>query len=162
PTLPGPHLFKFVGWMMLNGGVRGQDRLLRRLHFDLVLSPGINCRNADVILVHALFQRLRELSALDRAEATPPSGFWRNLHRGLYYSLLTALERRAYGNRNISLVAVSAHTAELMKKYFGREDVLVVPNGVDTSEFSTSRRLARREEARKRWNFQAGDFVLLL
>jgi glycosyltransferase involved in cell wall biosynthesis len=162
PSLPGPHLFKFVGWMMLNGAVRGKDRLLRRLRFDLVLSPGINCQNADVILVHALFQRLKELSALDHAEAPGRSGFWRDLHRGLYYSLLTALERSAYRNRNVSLVAVSQRTAALLKKYFGREDALVVPNGVNSSEFSKARRLARREEARKCRNFQPGDFVLLL
>ena len=162
PALPGPHLFKFIGWMILNGAVRGRDRLFRRRHFDLVLSPGINCQNADVILVHALFQRLSELSLLARAEATPLGGFWRDLHRSWYYTLLTALERRAYGDRKVLLVAVSQHTAELMKKYFGREDVLVVPNGVDTSEFSTAMRRARRAEARKRRNFQPGDFVLLL
>jgi glycosyltransferase involved in cell wall biosynthesis len=162
PALPGPHLFKFIGWMMLNGAVRGKDQLFRRLYFDLVLSPGINCQNADVILVHALFQRLSELSVMDRKEVSPRSGFWRDLHRGWYYALLTTLERRAYGNRNVSLVAVSQRTAELMKKYFGREDALVVPNGVDTSQFSIATRLERRAEARKRRSLQPSDFVLLL
>jgi glycosyltransferase involved in cell wall biosynthesis len=162
PALPGPHLFKFIVWMMLNGAVRRKDRLFRRLQFDLVLSPGINCQNADVILVHAVFQRLSELSVMDRKEGPPRSGFWRDLHRSWYYALLTALERRAYGDRKVSLVAVSQRTAELMKKYFGREDALVVPNGVDTSQFSIATRLARRAEARKRRSFQPGDFVLLL
>ena len=83
PALPGPHLFKFIGWMLLNGVVRCKDRWLRRLYFDLVLSPGINCRKADVILVHALFRRLSELSASDRSEGEARNGFWRDLHRGL-------------------------------------------------------------------------------
>jgi glycosyltransferase involved in cell wall biosynthesis len=162
PSLPGPHLLKFTGWMFLNGVVRWNHRFFRRLSFDLVLSPGINCRRADVILVHALFQRLSELSALDREEETPHLGFWRDLHRRLYYQLLTALERRSYSNRNVSLVAVSQRTADLLKQCFLREDTLVVPNGVDTAEFSVSQRLARRDEARKRRNFKPSDFVLLL
>jgi UDP-glucose:(heptosyl)LPS alpha-1,3-glucosyltransferase len=162
PSLPGPHLLRFTGWMFLNGVVRWRHRFFRHLPFDLVLSPGINCRSADVILVHALFQRLGELSVLDGEEKAPRLGFWRDLHRRWYYRLLTALERRSYSNRNVSLVAVSVRTADLLKQYFQREDALVVPNGVDTAEFSVSQRLARRDQARKGRNLQPSDCVLLL
>jgi hypothetical protein len=62
PSIRGPHLVKFVAWMFANGFLRWWHRVFRRLSFDLVLSPGINCLDADVIIVHALFRRLQELA----------------------------------------------------------------------------------------------------
>jgi UDP-glucose:(heptosyl)LPS alpha-1,3-glucosyltransferase len=59
-------------------------------------------------------------------------------------------------------VAVSPRTARLLKDYFHRQEVRVIPNGVDTAQFSPSSRLAPRAEARRRRNFQETDFVLLL
>jgi UDP-glucose:(heptosyl)LPS alpha-1,3-glucosyltransferase len=50
----------------------------------------------------------------------------------------------------------------LLGKYFHRRDVPVIPNGVDTLQFSPAARLARRERARARWHFRASEFVLLL
>src|SRR3989454_4965394 len=40
PSIPGPHLLKFLGWLFLNSLCRAWDRRVRGLHFDLVLSPG--------------------------------------------------------------------------------------------------------------------------
>src|SRR5262245_40991870 len=41
PTVPGPQLFRFAAWLILN-------RVRRSAHrFDLILSPGINCFDAD-------------------------------------------------------------------------------------------------------------------
>jgi hypothetical protein len=59
PSMPGPHLAKFVLWLFLNSVGRAWDRRVHGLHFDLVLSPGINCFDADVMIVHVLFHRLR-------------------------------------------------------------------------------------------------------
>jgi len=75
---------------------------------------------------------------------------------------LTAFERRIYADPKVSLAAVSQRTAGLLEKYFGRQDVRVIPNGVDTAQFSPSRRLALRPEARLRRKIQESDFVLLL
>ncbi len=58
--------------------------------------------------------------------------------------------------------AVSLRTAGLLEKCFGRHDVRVIPNGVDTSQFSPARRLARRSHARALRHFHEDDFVLLL
>ena len=62
PWVPGPHLVRFLGWMAANGFLRWWQSIFHGVSFDLVLSPGINCLHADVILVHVVFQRLRELS----------------------------------------------------------------------------------------------------
>jgi UDP-glucose:(heptosyl)LPS alpha-1,3-glucosyltransferase len=158
PSLPGPHLIRFPAWIFLNGLLRWYHRVFRGLSFDLVLSPGINCLDANVVIIHALFHRLRELSS----ETPPQTGFFRRMHRRVYYGLLSALERRVYSNGNVSLAGVSRRTAGLIEHYFGRSDVRVIPNGVDARQFSVSTRLALRVEARKRREFHDDDFVMLL
>lgn len=161
PPIPGPHLLQFTGWFYLNRLWRWADRFFRRTSFDLVLSPGINCNDADVIVVHALFHRLEEL-AQEQREAPQEQGFFRRHHRRLYYRFLTRLERRIYTDPQVALATVSQRTAHLITQYFQRQDVRVIPNAVDMSEFSPSARLARRAEARRQWNFRDEDFVLLL
>ena len=160
-SIPGPHVFQFLFWLFLNTFSRGWYRTTHDLPFDLVLSPGINCFGADVVLVHALFHRLRELSQ----EETKPSSrtvLLRRFHRRVYYSFLTWLERRIYSDSKVSLAAVSNRTAALLDHYFHRHDVRVIPNGVDAAQFSPARRRALRAEARSRYKFHETDFVLLL
>lgn len=161
PSIPGPHLLQFVAWLLLNALCRAWDRTIHGLRFDLVLSPGINGLDADVVIVHALFHRLQELSRQEVPASAMP-GLFRRLHRRAYYALLAGLERRLYSDPKVALVAVSRRTAELLAHYFQRQDVRVVPNGVDAAQFSPSARLARRSAARRRRNFQENDFVLLL
>ncbi len=72
------------------------------------------------------------------------------------------MERRIYGDPKVSIVAVSLRTARLLDGYFHRQDVRVIPNGVDTTQFSPSARLALRANARLRRNIQESNFVLLL
>jgi glycosyltransferase involved in cell wall biosynthesis len=161
PSIPGPHLVQFLAWLFLNSISRAWDRWVHGLRFDLVLSPGINCLDADVVIVHALFHRLQELAREEDLDSARPS-LLRRLHRHAYYALLAGLERRIYSDPKVSLGVVSQRTATLLKDYFRRQDVRVIPNGVDTARFSPSSRLARRTEARLRRKFQESDFVLLL
>ena len=161
PCIPGPHLLQFLGWLLLNTICRAWDRRGHRLRFDLVLSPGINCFDADLVIVHALFHRLLELGRSEQPQATSLS-LLRRLHRRAYYALLTYLERRIYANPKVTLAAVSQRTAALLSHYFHRQDVTVIPNGVDTAHFFPSARLAKRELARARRQFRREDFVLLL
>jgi UDP-glucose:(heptosyl)LPS alpha-1,3-glucosyltransferase len=161
PAIPGPHLLRFLGWLFLNSISRAWDRWVHDLRFDLVLSPGINCLNADVVIVHALFQRLQELARKEHADSAQ-HGFLRRFHQRAYYALLAGLERRIYTDPKVSLAAVSQRTATLLEHYFHRQDVRVIPNGVDTAQFSPSARLALRSAARLNRNFQEKDFVLLL
>jgi glycosyltransferase involved in cell wall biosynthesis len=162
PSIPGPHVAQFLAWMFLNGFLRWWHTTLGGVSYDLVLSPGINCLHADVVIVHALFYRLKELTHEEKQDRTAHAGFLRRLHRRVYYGLLTALERRIYSDSRVTLAAVSKRTAGLLEEYFHREDVCVIPNGVDANHFSVAARLARRSEARQRRNFRDEDFVLLL
>ena len=166
PSLPGPHHFKFLFWFAANTVMRWWDRMVRGLRFDLVLSPGINCLDADFVVVHALFCRLRELSREERSQDSTPesggAGVLRQLHRRAYYATVAALERIVYTNRKTRLAAVSQRTAELLGRYFGRNDVAVIFNGIDTVQFSLPARLARRQGARFRRKFSDSEIVLLL
>jgi len=161
PSVPGPHLLQFLAWLFLNSTCRAWDRRVHGLRFDLVVSPGINCLDADVVIVHALFHRLRELAREQDRHAARPS-LLRRIHRRVYYALLAGLERRIYTDPKVSLAAVSQRTATLLADYFHRQDVRVIPNGVDTAQFSPSAWLALRAEARLRRAIQETDFVLLL
>jgi glycosyltransferase involved in cell wall biosynthesis len=158
PSISGPHLIRFVWWLVSNRWLRWCHLVFRGLSCDLVLSPGINCLDANVVIVHALFHRLREL-----ADETPmQGGVFRRFHRRAYYGLVTALERQVYSDKRVWLAGVSQRTANLIGQYFGRNDIRVISNGVDTREFSVSARAARRADARRRFKFRDSDFVLLL
>ena len=165
PGIPGPHLFKFLFWLIANTAIRWWHRIARGLRFDLVLSPGINCLDADFIIVHAVFRRLRELAHEQPRQPFVPKtrgNAPRRLHRGAYYATLAALERIVYRNRKTKLAAVSHRTADLLALSFGRNDVPVIFNGIDTVQFSVPARLARRQGARFRRKFSDDEFVLLL
>jgi glycosyltransferase involved in cell wall biosynthesis len=161
PTIPGPHILQFLFWLFLNAFSRRRDRAIRGVLFDLVLSPGINCFDADLVLVHALFHRLRELADEDTNQSSRPA-LLRRFHRRAYYSLVALLERAIYSNSQLSIAAVSVRTASLIKKYFRRNEVRVIPNGVDATYFCPAMRLALRAGARARYKLQETDFLLLL
>jgi glycosyltransferase involved in cell wall biosynthesis len=162
PSIPGPHVLQFVAWIFLNGALRKCHALFSRASYDLVLSPGINCFHPDVVIVHALFHRLKELSRENDRDSAAGAGFFRRMHRRVYYGLLTLLERCTYTDPAVVLAAVSNRTAALVKKYFHRDDVSVIPNAVDTEHFSAAARLARRPQSRQKRGFGGEDFVLLL
>ncbi len=156
PRIPGPHLLQFLFWMTYNHLWRSRDRWLRGIRFDAVFSPGVNALDADVILVHAVFHRLRELQKSRRLSGV------HELHRSLYYSLVCLLEGAVYRQSSLRLAAVSKHTAAQLRHYFGSKDIVVIPNGVDLSYFSASNRLALRADARRNLNYSSTDVVVLL
>lgn len=156
PRLPAPHLFAFLFWMIANRFCRLSDRWFRHLRFDAVFSPGINSTDADLILVHVVFHRLRELRQQRSSEGL------RGIHRSLYYRLLCFLENRIYRRKELRLAAVSKHTARQLAQYFARCDALVVPNGVDPTFFAPASCRALRDAARRKFGYSPGDILLLL
>lgn len=156
PNIPGPHLLQFLFWIIVNRIWRLRDELLHGIRFDAVFSPGINALDVDVILVHVLFHRLKELQ-----DAHSQSGL-RGLHRSLYYRSLCFLENRVYRRSCLRLAAVSRHTATQLNHYFGRHDIVIIPNGVDLSHFSPANRLAMRAASRQKLRYSPEDVVLLL
>ncbi len=156
PSVPGPHLLQFLFWLFANRLCRLRDRWFRGIRFDAVFSPGINATDANLVLVHAVFHRLKELQ-----DSRSPVGL-RALHRSLYYHLLRALENRVYCQKTVRLAAVSKHTAQQLSQYFSRHDISIVPNGVDVAHFSPSARIQRRAQARQILACPDGVPVLLL
>ena len=163
PALPGPHLLNFLWWYFANQALRWYQQKFRGLRFDLVFSPGINCKDADAIVVHIVFHEFFRLVHRDLRLRNAPLSSWPILlHRILYYRLIMALENRIYRNPRVRLAAVSQLTARELTAHFARQDVTVIPNAVDLARFSLPERLRRREQSRKILQIPEVDFVLLL
>jgi glycosyltransferase involved in cell wall biosynthesis len=163
PKLPGPHLLNFLWWYFANQGLRWFDRKFRSIHFDLVFSPGINCKDADAIVAHIVFHEFFLLVRGDLRLRSAPLRNWPTLlHRILYYRLIMALENRMYGDPHVSLAAVSSLTGREIASHFGRSDVTVIPNAVDLARFNMPERLHRRASARQSLEISDTEFVALL
>jgi len=106
---------------------------------DIVVSAGINCADADVILVHASFTASRTVTG-ENLPCNPVSCAVSTAR--LTNGLLTSLEKRIYSSPG-SLTAVSPRTAELLGKYFHRRGRSRHPHGVDALQFFPPARLAR-------------------
>jgi glycosyltransferase involved in cell wall biosynthesis len=158
PSVAGPHLLQFLSWLFLNKACRWWREHIGGDRSDLLLSPGINCFDSDVIVVHALFHRVWELAQSESRR----SKSLRDWHRQVYYRLLVALEKRIYSDQKVALGAVSQRTANLLDSNFGRRDVRVLPNAVDLQTFSPLQRMQRRPTARQEWKFSEQQVVLLL
>ncbi len=163
PSIAGPHLLKYVWWFVVNRLQRWKDQKFRGLRYDLVYSPGINCLDADVIVVHIVFQEFYRLVIEDlRLRQLPLRALPRAIHRRLYYQLAMALERKVYRDPNVALAAVSRLTAQEIEHHFTRCDIRVIPNAVELDLFNPEACLQRRADARRRMQFEEQDFVLLL
>lgn len=153
---PGPHIVQFLGWLFLNRRARQRNLRNSGQRDEVVFSPGINALDADVVLVHAVFHRLAELQTGHEGNVL------RGLHRRLYYALLCRMERRVYGDSRVTLAAVSKHTAAQLEHYFGRRDVVIIPNGVDVKHFSPAAVAPMRAPSRQQWQCAHEQTVLLL
>lgn len=161
--IPGPHLLRYLWWFFANHWQRRRDRRSNRVRPDLVYSPGINCLDADVIVVHIVFHEFYRRVKSELALRTLPLRSWpRAIHRKLYYKLITSLERKIYRDPSVRLVAVSHLLARHLESHFRRTDVTVIPNAVDTLRFSEATRKARRAASRQSHHFGENEFVLLL
>jgi glycosyltransferase involved in cell wall biosynthesis len=162
-SLPGPHLVNFLWWYFANQALRWFHRAFRILEFDMVFSPGINCKDAQAIVVHIVFHEFFRLVRSELRFRDAPLSSWPIvLHRLLYYRLIMALENRVYRNPKIRLAAVSRLTAGELASHFGRSDVTVIPNAVDLVRFNPRERLRRRESSRQALQVANGEFVVLI
>ena len=161
---PGPHIFRYVWWLLANHTCRWIDRRLRGLDPDVVYSPGVNCVDADVIAVHIVFAEFQEQVRDELKLRRNPLQSWPVLlHRRMYYRLCEFLERRVYRNDRVTLVAVSGKTARAVMNFCGRKGpVDVVYNGLDMERFNPFRRAAMRVSARATLGLPEDAFVVLL
>lgn len=162
-AIPGPYLLKYLWWFFANQWRRRRDWRAGRARPDLVYSPGINCLDADVIVVHIVFHAFYEQVRAELAlERVPLQGWPRLIHRKLYYKFIMFLERITYVNPGVHLVAVSSLVREQLNVHFQRDDVTVIPNAVDSVRFTPAARVAKRKMARESLAYGGSDFVLLL
>jgi glycosyltransferase involved in cell wall biosynthesis len=130
---------------------------------DLLYSPGINCLDGDVIVVHIVFHKFYERARPELALNRVPLQSWpRLIHRKLHNKLVMFLERKVYRNRGVRLVAVSSLVAAQLKSHFQRDDVTVIPNAVDIVRFTPEERIAKRNVSRRFLAYSENDFVSLL
>ena len=163
PDIPGPHVLKYVWWLAANHALRWRDRFTDGLKGDVVYSPGINCLDADAIVVHIVFHEfVSRLSSELQLSRLPLKSWPLVLHRKIYYKLAMLLERKVYRDPHIRLMAVSTLVARQLKTHFNRTDVAIIPNAVDTRRFNPDARLSKRESRRKSFGYSDEDFVLLL
>jgi glycosyltransferase involved in cell wall biosynthesis len=164
PALPGPHLLSYVWWLAANSIVRWWSRTYLDLTPDLIYSPGINCRDMDLISVHIVFAEFhqqveKKLRLLSNSVATWPL----LIHRRIYYGLAEALERRVYTHVDVSLVAVSQKVAADLNRFYRRqENVHVIYHGCDIKRFRAGRRFELREGARSELGLLQNEFAILL
>jgi glycosyltransferase involved in cell wall biosynthesis len=162
PKLPGPHLVNFLWWFLANHLWRAWDRQIRRLRYDLVYSPGVNCLNADVVSVHIIFAEY--LQSIGSNASPSKSVSWpTRLHRKLYYRICRFLEKQVYTNSETFLILISQKTAKNLERFYGRhERIAILYLGLDHETFNPARRLQFRENARKEIGLSAERFVVLL
>lgn len=162
-SLPGPHLFQFLWWLFANHLRRRSNQRAGQFKADLTYSPGINCFDADVIVVHIVFHEFHARVRTELRLLHAPLRSWLLiLHRRLYYRLIMMLERKIYANPRVKLIAVSQLVSAQLQTYFNRSDVVVIPNAVDKVRFAPELRAARRGAARKAYGLEECDFVCLL
>jgi glycosyltransferase involved in cell wall biosynthesis len=160
---PGPHVLNFLWWFISNRWQRYRDRRSGGVQTDLVYSPGINCLDADVIVVHIVFHEFYSRVKAELVLSRAPIATWaRIFHRKIYYKIIMALERRVYRKQSVRLVGVSSLVARQLNVHFQRDDVRIIPNAVDAQRFTPEARQIRRGEARKLYQYSEEDFVVLL
>jgi glycosyltransferase involved in cell wall biosynthesis len=161
---PGPHLFRYVWWLLANHVCRWIDRHLRGLVPDVVYSPGVNCFDADVISVHVVFGRLRQQKREGLQLRRNPLKLWALvLHRRMYYWLCEFLEGYVYEDKRVTLVAVSKRTAQDLTLCSRRkENIEVVYYGIDSVRFNPRRRKEMRPSSRATLGIPDDVFAILL
>lgn len=164
PKLPGPHLLSFLWWFAANHLWRSWGRRFRNLQYDIVLTPGPNCIDADVVSVHIVFAEFLRRVRPELQFLRNPVTFWpRLLHRRLYYRLAIILERHVYSDPRPILIHIAHKTVADVERFYGpRRESPILYAGVDHEVFDPQRRLTLRESSRKALGISDDRFVLLL
>jgi glycosyltransferase involved in cell wall biosynthesis len=164
PLPPGPHLFRYVWWVLANHFCRWRDKQFKGLTPDAIYSPGVNCLDADLVSVHVLFGNLRRQLKNELSLRRNPMRHWPViLHRRIYYRVVEFLERRVYGGKRAELLPVSKRIGRDIAAFYGRSDrVRTIYYGVDTLTFSIDQRSALRATARVALALPEDVFAVLL
>lgn len=164
PSLPGPHLARYLWFFAANHVRRWWDQHFAGLNFDLVFSPGINCADADIIAVHIVFAEFLRLAGPELTLRHNPLRVWPLLlHRRLSYRLFSALERNLYSRADLALVVISNKMEQDIFRCFGRRaGVSLVYHGVDLDRLNPSRCRTLRKTVREKLRIPETALAILL
>ena len=164
PKLPGPHLFNYIWWFAANHLWRRRHARTKRLNFDLIYSPGINCLDADAITVHIVFAEfVRQVRQQLEFRRNRVAHWPLLLHRRLYYRLIMFIERQVFLDPRTQIILTAPQTAAEICRFFGRkENFPVLPPGIDHAMFSPAVRSSKRSTARESLGVPEGRFIILL
>jgi len=162
--LPSPHLIRYLWFFAANHICRWWHRYFRRLEFDLVFSPGINCLDADIIAVHIVFAEFYRFMRPELGLLHNPLRMWPWLiHRSLSYRFFIAIEQRVYTRDEMPLVVISRKMEQDLARCFNRRSrVSLVYHGVDLERLNPLRRHVLRGMARQGLKIPEKTFVVLL
>jgi len=134
--------------------------------FDVVYSPGPNCKGVEVVTAH--FCQARQDELLREGRLQPPAagiGYRLRLaHRKLYARAVARIEREFYRSPELRLVLSPSETLkqDLVRRYgIAPERVRVTPSGVDATGFDPATRLRLRAEARAALGLRDDRFYFL-
>ncbi len=162
PKLPGPHLIKYIFWFIVNHFWRLWDYLINGIRYDIVYSPGINCIDADLIIVYHVFKEFYQSVKEGLRLREKPVYLWTLLfHRYLYYHLIIFLEHIIYFRKNLIFGAISKKVSKLLSDYYKKESFIVYP-GIDFDKFSADLRLSLYNEEREKLGIKNSEFVILM
>jgi UDP-glucose:(heptosyl)LPS alpha-1,3-glucosyltransferase len=162
--IPGPFALRYIWFFAANHFYRWRDRRFRDLHFDLVLSPGVNCLDADVITSHIITEVfLENIGHSLRLRDTPWRSWLRLLHRRLFYRIVVTGESFSYARQDLYLVVLTNIMARDVQRCYGKSQlVFPVYNAVDSQKFSPAVRDSLRAEARRSLGLREDEFLILL
>ena len=165
PVMPWPGLLRFLSFYWMAS--RAVDRAARRHGgFDVVYSPGPNCRQVEVCT--AWFCQARQDELLRSGKLRPAAGSvsdWLRLaHRKIYATAVTRLERAFYRSPRLRAVVSPAQALkdDLVSCYgIEPERIVVAHAGVDAETFGPAQREALRAQARAALGLGEGEFWFL-
>lgn len=164
PSIPGPHLLKFLWWIAANKIARLVDTKIHGMSHDLVFSPGVNCLDADAVSIHIVFaEYVQQVQSSLSLKRNPVRSWPLLLHRRLYYRLLKSLESRIFRSPKTHIILIAKKTgAEITRRYGCPGPFPVLYLGIDHAVFNLDRRSALRATARQELGLPSETFVLLL
>ncbi len=165
PVVPWPGLARFLSFYGMAS--RAVDAAARQHGgFDVIYSPGPNCRQVEVCTAWFCHARQDELlrSGKLRPGAANVSDWLRLAHRKIYAATVTRLERGFYRSPGLRSVVSPAQVLkdDLVASY-GIEParIVVAHAGVDAETFGVAQRNALRAEARAELGLGEGEFWFL-
>jgi glycosyltransferase involved in cell wall biosynthesis len=164
PDIPGPFALRYVWFFAANHFYRWRDRRFRRLDFDLVLSPGVNCLDADVIICHIVIRAfLKNIQHSLRFRTTRLRSWPLLLHRRLFYRIVATAEKFAYSRQDLYLVVLTNIMGRDVQRNFGKSRLLFQSYcGIDSQKFSPAVCGSLRAEARRSLGLRPDDFLILM